>query len=70
MQFAWLTRTEARAFLKSADPVDGNYGDRVAMDRRANRPVTTAAERARVRAYNEAHGYDRTGQKITPPIAP
>lgn len=51
-RFEWFTRDEAAAKLAAMEPNGDNHADRVRLDRRANLEVTTAAERAAVRAYN------------------
>jgi hypothetical protein len=63
MQFTLLSREEAIAFLARCPKTEDSVGDRIAAGRRTM-PVTTPEERAAVRAYNEQHGYDRTGRKL------
>lgn len=58
MQFAWLTPAEAAAYIRRAEPMAENHGDRIAARRRL-RPVTTAEERAAARAYTERAALER-----------
>lgn len=64
MQFAWLSRDEAVAYLARAGKSAESGGDRIAMQRRAHLDVTTADERAAVRRYNAEHGYDERGRRL------
>lgn len=63
-QFTLLSREAAQRFVDRCAPTGDSAGDRIAAYRRVDF-VTTAEERAAVRAYNAEHGYDRRGHRLT-----
>jgi hypothetical protein len=65
MQFAYLSRAEAEAFLRRCALTSDTVGDRIAAARRLDF-VTTAEERAAVRACNAELGYDERGHRLAP----